>query len=800
MKALWFVLGAVALTVSCSGDDASVSKTQQALTSCRTPSFSGTVTSSGVTLGVWTGTAMTAEVPLEVTVSSNMPTGTISAQPQHILDLGYSRPDGTFRADVRCTYQGKYLTTGAYRSALVGCSPSNPGRIYAFNKATIQTSWSVLPPSGTTWTVTATPREIFDDDNACTTDTCTGAGATHVYNGNPGCSQPNPFAGLPSVDPSLTSSVPDDAAKLFASQGGTPGSLDPRRAAIARGYVYETNNTTGAGDPAVNVVVSVLEHPELGSKLSRADGTYELAVNAGGPMTLSYQKAGTLGAQRNVDLRWHEFRKVQDVQLVSHNDPGTAINTTLPQMQIARGRAESDGRGSRQASILIPGGITSPDIAAGTWTFHVTEFTAGADGARRMPGALPDASGFTYAFAADITEANGAHVTFNKPLIFYVDNFPNFKIGINAPLGWYDDAAGLWRGEKSGRVVRVLRIAAGSSPARVEIDVDGGGSDDTGPATDALGITIEELQKLAVLYPNPGPTGKRLIRVELPHLSKWDINWNIAPPVGASGPAGGPPSGGGGDCKTSMVGSIIECESRTLAEELPIVGTPYTLRYQSDRTRARRTPVRIPLTPASFTGAVPKRVDWKINVAGREFTGSVNNTVGQNMYFTWDGLDGFNRPVQGRAAMDIQVGNTYDGVYTDTSEFGYSGIGSAITGDPAKGELTLWKSDQIVVGPYDASGLGFGGWSLSAQHVLDAENGDIYLGGAPPAPLIASIGCHGLAVMRRCRNRMASRSRTRPLATVLVLPARSRQIRTEAFGSVKEVSIRIRRTTLGFVA
>ena len=44
----------------------------------------------------------------------------------------------------------------------------------------------------------------------------------------------------------------------------------------------------------------VLNHPEFGQTLSRADGIFDLAVNGGGLLTVDYQKAGYLKVQRQV--------------------------------------------------------------------------------------------------------------------------------------------------------------------------------------------------------------------------------------------------------------------------------------------------------------------------------------------------------------------------------------------------------------------------------------------------------------------------------------------------------------------
>jgi len=42
------------------------------------------------------------------------------------------------------------------------------------------------------------------------------------------------------------------------------------------------------------VTITVLNHPEFGQTLSRTDGMFDLAVNGGGALTLTFAKAGFL--------------------------------------------------------------------------------------------------------------------------------------------------------------------------------------------------------------------------------------------------------------------------------------------------------------------------------------------------------------------------------------------------------------------------------------------------------------------------------------------------------------------------
>lgn len=731
MKKVWLALAAVVSIVSCGGpEDPELGGAQGAYTYCGSISLTSLTTNSGPLPANWTGASSLRQVPLKVAVSANMPNSGFGAT--HTLDLGAATGGGGFRVDTSCIYKGKLynVTTSQYEAALQSCTVMTPDRLITFDKARLQTSGVAWPTGSTTWSVTAQIAEILDDQNSCTADACgvAGAAASHTpITTGPGCT-PLPPPSLP-ADKSLTANVVDDANGLFAAQGGTPGALDPKRAAIVRGFVYDTD-AAGQAALAGGVTVSVLGHPELGSTVTRTAldmrGTFELAVNGGGKLTLSYQKAGTLGAQRPVELRWHEFRKVPDVQLVSH---GAAVAVDASTGGVAQGATVSDSRGTRKATLFVPAGTSSPSIAGSNWNLRLTEFTVGADGARRMPGGLPDASAYTYAFAADIDEAGGAHVEFNQPVVFYVDDFVNIKVGQSVPVGSYDDAAGVWRGEPSDIVMQIVDTTGGIAA----IDVTGDGIADTNLDTGPYAISTEERVRLAQTYSVVPPMSKKLIRARLRHFSKWDLNWGIAPPNDASGPnTDSPPMALGGiPCPNQRSGSILQCENQALAEELPITGTPFALRYQSDRTRGRLTPIRIPLTgPTAYPGTQPKRIDWKVNVAGREFSGSSTSTaLNQSVVFTWDGLDAFNRPVQGRTAMDVQVGNTYAATYASTSAFGYNGNGVvAIDGIPGTNELTIWKQDQVIAGTYDSAGLGLGGWSLSGHHTLEVENGDVYLG------------------------------------------------------------------------
>lgn len=118
-----------------------------------------------------------------------------------------------------------------------------------------------------------------------------------------------------------------------------------------------------------------------------------------------------------------------------------------------------DQDNARKAVLYFPPGtqFTNFTPAPGPLAVQVTEYTV-ADSVRRMPGDLPPTSGYTYAFEVGFPAAAAAgiaDVTFDRDVAIYVDNFTSAPVGETVPLGYYDRTQGAWRGERSGRVIKV---------------------------------------------------------------------------------------------------------------------------------------------------------------------------------------------------------------------------------------------------------------------------------------------------------------------------------------------------------
>lgn len=473
---------------------------------------------------------------------------------------------------------------------------------------------------------------------------------------------------------------------------------------------------------------------------------FDLAVNGGGQLTVNYQKTGFISAQRHIEVPWQDFAPAPDVVLIPQDEKVTTINLASSEpIQVASGRPVTDiDGGTRQATLLFPQGtkaeMVMPDRNRPLTTLNVrvTEFTVGANGPQAMPAELPPQSGYTYAFdlSADEARAAGAlRVDFAQPIPVYVENFLNFPVGTEVPLGSYDSAQGGWVPSDSGRVIEILGITNDAA----DLDTTGKGAADNGAL---LKISDAERKQLASLYCNNTlPCKKTLWRMPIPHFSPWDANCGFGPPSDATPPSGPDATADDGidnSCEIPPIpgarggpGSTIECQNQVLGETISVTGTPFNLNYSSNRVLGRKSAnsITIPLSGTSLPSHL-KQIELEISVAGRLRTfDPFSNAANQTTPFTWDHKDAYGRLVQGAQLATVRIGYTYDGgAYQQTSRFGYDGNGIPITGIRTLQQVTLWKTQHLYVGAPDFRTLGLGAWSLNVHHMYDVNHKVLYLG------------------------------------------------------------------------
>ncbi|OGQ07844.1 MAG: hypothetical protein A3G32_06135 [Deltaproteobacteria bacterium RIFCSPLOWO2_12_FULL_40_28] len=540
------------------------------------------------------------------------------------------------------------------------------------------------------------------------------------------------------VDSTTAGSSTASTAFLYEGEGATQtgvaeGTIDISEAAVIRGQVFDSSSNSLAG-----VTINILDHTEFGSTLTREDGSFDFVLNGGGVFTVNFEKDGYFSVQRQVYAPWQDYVWVQDVVLLVADSVVTSIDlSVMTEMEVAQGSSVTDDSGTRQATLLVPQGITAqmelPDgttQSTSTLNIRATEYTSGATGESAMPGNLPPTSAFTYAVEFSIdeaTEVDATNVTFSEPLIFHLDNFLNFPVGEAVPLGYYDKEAGAWIPSENGIVIEILSITDGLA----DLDLDGSGVAADAAALSELGVTDAEREKLGSLY----IAGTSLWRVKIPHLTPWDCNWPFGSPDDAVAPTlASLPPGAPIDDPSCQGGSIIECENQTLGEMISIVGTSYALVYRSDRVPGRGAgyTVEIPLSGDSISTSL-KRIEVEIYAAGLKETASVDATTNATYTYTWDGIDAYGRALQGGQKLTVRVGYVYDQVYVsaaDAFEMSFANFGDTteIIGDRTRREITFWQKQTRTIGGFNAASLKMGGWSISPHHFYDPTSRTLYLG------------------------------------------------------------------------
>ena len=514
--------------------------------------------------------------------------------------------------------------------------------------------------------------------------------------------------------------------------GVLDGTIEPIRSAVIRGKVIDRNQV-----PLPGVTINILNHPELGQTVSRADGMFDLAVNGGGLLTVQYKREDLLTAQRQVNVPWQNYVMVDDVVMIGLDPQVTVIDlTAAAAVQVARGSPQTDADGTRQATLLFPQGTVAemvlPDGSTQpltTLSVRATEYSVGPMGPSAMPAELPPTSGYTYAVEFSVDEAlaaGAAEVRFSQPVGHYVENFLNFAVGGIVPAGFYDRAKAVWVASENGRIVEVLGVANGLAT----LDVDGSGTAADAAALADLGITDAEREQLAGLYA-PGTT---LWRVPITHFSPWDHNWPFGPPDDSEPPDQPEPQPDhpqDDGCQGS--GSIIECQNQILGERVAVTGTPFTLNYRSDRVPGRTAANTFEISlsgPGRPSGSLI-RIDVEVEVAGQLHTQNFPAAPNQTFTFTWDGRDAYGRSLQGAQPVTVRIGYVYPAFYQEPAQlqrsFGrLSGV--RLTANRARQEITISQVWNGHVGSWDARDQGLGGWTLSAHHAYDPTGRVVYLG------------------------------------------------------------------------
>ncbi|MBI4815822.1 MAG: cadherin-like domain-containing protein [Deltaproteobacteria bacterium] len=511
----------------------------------------------------------------------------------------------------------------------------------------------------------------------------------------------DPALVAPPIDLTVATSVYE--ANRFLIEGSNPiqvalaGAVNPRRALLLRGRALLADET-----PVVGALVSVPGQPDVGTTLTRLDGSFDLLVNGGGLVSVRLEKAGLISVDRSVDTVWQETYVFSDVVMTAPS-PGVSVDFTAPGPKLvssanASGRRTSLFFGSNAAAFSANDASVLTTIRA-----HVSEFETPAT----FSAPLPPASG--YSFMAELEADQARDVVFANDVYVYVDDTLNLPAGRAVPAGSYRRDLHQWVPAADGRTIRVLGT---NGFGLAEVDTDGDGLADEG-------VGPEERQVLASLYPNPAGVW----RVPVGHFSTWAFGFSTGGPADSAPPVKGDPVS-------------PEATEEVIERSIELTNTSFRLVYQSDRVVGFTAPrtLEIPVSGVNLPVSLDK-IDAEIFVAGRRITQTFGPTADQKMDFVWDGKDAYGRSLQGGQPVRIRVAYEYPGTaYVQNPTSFLSTFAQALgrndfvlqTSSPSKVALVQeWRG---TIGGWDARSQGLGGWWLDVHHVYDPGARILYEG------------------------------------------------------------------------
>jgi RHS repeat-associated protein len=529
------------------------------------------------------------------------------------------------------------------------------------------------------------------------------------------------------------------------------------------------------GAPMAGVKVSIKGESGYGYTISRENGEWDLLVNASSSLVVTFEKWGHLPVDRRVKfLKANGYSSVETVILTELSPVASIVDmSSIDVITEAEAISYSDEDGERTSRLLIPEGTQVSMITNGSVTnlsqitVRMTEYTVGSAGPSKMPAALPSNTAYTYAMEFSIDEAilaGADQVTFSKPLINYLENFMNFPVGTVVPVGYYDRVNSEWVASLDGLTIQIVGI----ENSRALLDLDGDGySDNNTFKSNILGITDGELIKLAQNY----GVGQSLWRVAITHFTPYDYNYPFAPDIPDDVVTNPPPppeppeptdpiedpvdpddpnqpepeepeteaeppepeesdadvdgEEDGTDADPCAQGSIIDVNRCTVAEAVPVAGTPFNLVYNTRNAKGfednRKFRVRV---RSKNTLPAAGDIIVRVTLAGKTVEEKLPGHT-EFYEYHWNGKDAYGREKPGYTNATVEVAYEYPLVYQATAadfssswnsfSFG-NGIGqSMLNVDRNAAKVEFSKIGEFTLFNPSKTQIGIKNWSLDVQ-------------------------------------------------------------------------------------
>jgi len=479
--------------------------------------------------------------------------------------------------------------------------------------------------------------------------------------------------------------------------------------------------------------------PEFGRTYTRKDGAYDLAIDGNQYLHLRVSKAGFIPVDRSIHSKIFLAGGVQDIILLPMQESANKVEFGRP--ILVSGDLVSDDSGARRTSVFFPENTQAKlEFSNGaseeikTISLRIDEVTRGQEGRASMMADLPARTLYTYAAEFSVDEAiakNAEKIVFVDPVFVYIDNFLGFEPGSIVPSGFYDRGRLAWEPMPNGIVLKVENISEGLAQLRA------GNS----PLPD---ISNDEKKAIATRFAK----GDTFWRIPTKHFSPYDMNWGSIFPPGTNPP----PLGGEGhapNCQMGQeAGSIIGCPTQTLAEGVPLNGTPFVLSYRTSRSEGYKAILDIPVKPVDPSQGVVLAAKIRATISGKKYEKifEESTTIPYATSFIWDGKDQFGRKVQGAVNAEIEVSLAYNAPYLVGSSGG-GGLNEdedpfppsfdtllspeeGVQVELSRGRVIVRRryTKRITAGTLDVGSEGLGGWTLNVHHRYDPIGRAVYYG------------------------------------------------------------------------
>jgi RHS repeat-associated protein len=535
------------------------------------------------------------------------------------------------------------------------------------------------------------------------------------------------------------------------------GQIEPLRSGIVRGRVLVLN-ADGTRTPQRGVRVSILNHPQYGYTHTRVDGTFDLVVEGGSELVVSFGDSLVAGSfypvQRRSWIYWRDWTLLDDVVMLRRATASAPVNLvdTVPNL-IRSNTAMADS----DMMLFVPATsrlCISEECEEGapqlsTAQFELREYTVNDAAQGAMPGDLPPGTAYTFAAEVHVKGVPFDQMVYvsNEPLALWVRDTIGFPLGDRIPLGTYNRQTGAWESELVSHSATVFGFCGVDAGGRARLTVDGL-IEMSAQAYDDVGIIDAERVEIATALSAElaGVAACTEIvafyRAPLRRLSPKDINGSRGFEAGAR-PVDARPHVEGRmmSRNTCMFGSVIECENQVVMEIEPIAGTPDQLVWRSDRVPGRSADRIVTLPLDEATMALPAEdLRLELHVAGQRVLGTI--VPGENRArFVWDGLDAFGSATQGMTNGRVRIGRRWPiAIFTSVcpSAFGSWSVGceGAIRLRPA-GHDWLWTEADVNLARFDATPIGLGGWAPGSLHMLSTSGSAIVPPSGPPVSVEA---------------------------------------------------------------